>query len=142
VGDWASWWTIGIDVGFGVALGVLCAGLAGGRRALLVVSLAAAAAAAAAIGFLVWQWDSALGGVAGAVVGTAVGAQIVSGARRRGGTHGGLAFLVALGAAVLAALAIAPVVGYLEAIALPAIAARLHRRSPERYAGLRTLARD
>ena len=34
-----------------------------------------------------------------------------------------------------------PVVGYLEAIALPAVAARLRRRSPERYAGLRTLAK-
>ena len=29
-----------------------------------------------------------------------------------------------------------------EALALPALAARLRRRSPERYAGLRTLARD
>jgi hypothetical protein len=35
-----------------------------------------------------------------------------------------------------------PALGYLEAVALPALAARLRRRSPERYAGLRTLARD
>jgi hypothetical protein len=33
------------------------------------------------------------------------------------------------------------VLGYLEALALPAFAARLRRRSPARYAGLRTLAK-
>jgi hypothetical protein len=142
VGDWASWWTIGIDVGFGVALGVLCAGLAGGRRVLLPLALLVAAAAAAAIGFLVWRWDRAVGGIAGAVVGTAAGAQVVAGARRRGGTHGGLAVLVGAVAIVVGALAIIPVVGYVEAIVLPAIAARLRRRAPDRYAGLRTLARD
>src|SRR5262245_44523009 len=49
---------------------------------------------------------------------------------------------VVAGAAVLVAgLAWIPVVGYLEAVALPAVAARLRRRSPERYAGLRTLAK-
>ncbi|MDX6442626.1 MAG: hypothetical protein QOE43_2355, partial [Gaiellaceae bacterium] len=32
--------------------------------------------------------------------------------------------------------------GYLEALALPVLAARLRRRAPERYAGLRTLAKD
>jgi hypothetical protein len=45
-------------------------------------------------------------------------------------------------AVVVAALAFVPVVGYLEALALPAFAARLRRRAPERYAGLRTLAKD
>jgi hypothetical protein len=46
------------------------------------------------------------------------------------------------GAAIVAAgLAWIPVDGYLEAAALPAVAARLRRRSPERYAGLRTLAK-
>jgi hypothetical protein len=43
---------------------------------------------------------------------------------------------------VLAALALVPFVGYLEAVALPALAARARRRRPERYAGLRSLARD
>jgi len=39
-------------------------------------------------------------------------------------------------------LAWVPVVGYLEAVFVPAFAARLRRRAPERYAGLRSLARD
>jgi hypothetical protein len=66
----------------------------------------------------------------------------VTGALRRGGTRGGTATLVALAALVTAGLAFVPVVGYLEAVALPALALRLRRREPERYAGLRTLARD
>ncbi|HZD87877.1 MAG TPA: hypothetical protein VE088_07720, partial [Gaiellaceae bacterium] len=66
----------------------------------------------------------------------------VAGALRRGGTRGGVAVIVT-GAALLAAgLAFVPVAGYLEALALPALAARLRRTRPERYAGLRTLARD
>jgi hypothetical protein len=39
-------------------------------------------------------------------------------------------------------LAWIPVVGYLEAALVPAFATRLRRRAPERYAGLRSLARD
>ena len=68
-------------------------------------------------------------------------AVIVRGALRRGGTAGGTAVLVAIAALVAAGLAFVPVVGYLEALALPAIAGRLRRRAPERYAGLRTLAK-
>src|SRR5436305_1164344 len=68
--------------------------------------------------------------------------QIVSGALRRGGTRGGTALIVAGAALVAAALAWVPALGYLVALSLPVLAARLHRRAPERYAGLRTLARD
>jgi len=45
-------------------------------------------------------------------------------------------------AAVVAALAFVPVVGYVEALAVPALGLRLRRRAPERHAGLRTLAKD
>ena len=44
------------------------------------------------------------------------------------------------GAAAL--LALVPVVGYIEAIAVAALGLRLRRRAGKRYAGLRTLARD
>ncbi|HKT43990.1 MAG TPA: hypothetical protein VJQ85_04255, partial [Gaiellaceae bacterium] len=60
----------------------------------------------------------------------------------RGGTALGTALIVGAAALAMAGLAWVPAVGYLEAVALPALAARLRRRSPERYAGLRTLARD
>jgi hypothetical protein len=49
---------------------------------------------------------------------------------------------MAIAALVLAILAWIPVFGYIEAVLVPALAARLRRRAPERYAGLRSLARD
>jgi len=54
----------------------------------------------------------------------------------------GTGILVSLAGILLAALAFVPLVGYLEALGLPALAARARKREPERYAGLRTLARD
>jgi hypothetical protein len=134
VGDW---YTIGILVGLGAALGVAATGVL--RRAL--VALAVAAILAAAIGFAVWQWDEAAGGVAGAICGALGSSPLVAGTLRRGGTRGGTALLVAGAAVVAAGLAFVPVVGFVEAVALPALAVRLRRRSPERYAGLRTLAK-
>ena len=63
--------------------------------------------------------------------------------RARAGWHEDRdALLVVIGAVVVAALAFVPVVGYVEALALPALGMRLRRRAGKRYAGLRTLARD
>jgi hypothetical protein len=50
--------------------------------------------------------------------------------------------LVVVGAALVAALAFVPGLGYVEALALPALGMRLRRRAGKRHAGLRTLARD
>jgi hypothetical protein len=126
---------------------VLLAGFAGAARAALIAAGVLALAAGAGIGFGIdgrWPggWGDIVAGVLGGLAGTLGAAQIVSGALRRGGTRGGTAALVAGGALVVAALALVPVLGYLEAIALPALAARLRKRATERYAGLRTLAKD
>ena len=142
-----SWYWIGVSVGVGAAAGVLLASLAGNKRAALIVAALVAAGVGAALGFGIaaWQtggWIDRLGGIVGGLLGSLGAAQIVSGALRRGGTRGGTATLVGGAALVLAAAAWIPVVGYLEALALPALAARLRRARPERYAGLRTLARD
>lgn len=133
-----DWYTIGILVGLGAALGVAATGTLRRPLAALVV----AAAIAAAIGFAFWQWDEAAGGLAGALCGSLGSAPLVAGTLRRGGTRGGTAAILALAALVGAALAFVPVVGYLEALAVPALGARLRRRSPDKHAGLRTLARD
>jgi hypothetical protein len=69
-------------------------------------------------------------------------ATLVAGTLSRGGTRGGTALLVGFASLALALLALIPFVGYLEAVALPAVAVRARRRRPERYAGLRSLARD
>ena len=50
--------------------------------------------------------------------------------------------LLGLGALVGAGLAFVPVVGYLEALAVPLFGLRLRRSAPDKHAGLRTLARD
>ena len=135
VGDW---YTIGILAGLGAAIGVACTGVL--RRALLGAVVAAAIAVAA--GLVFGQWDEAIGGLAGAACGALGSAPLVGGALRRGGTRGGTAILLALVSLVGAALAFVPVLGYLEAAAVPLLGARLRRRSPDRHAGLRSLARD
>jgi hypothetical protein len=133
-----DWYTIGILVGLGTAIGVASTGAL--RR--VVPGAAIAVVVSAAIGFLVWRWEQAVGGAVGAICGSIGCAPLVSGTLRRGGTRGGTATLLGLAALVGAALAFVPVVGYLEAVAVPALGLRLRRRAPDRHAGLRSLARD
>jgi len=135
VGDW---YTIGILVGLGASIGVAATGVL--RRA--IAGLAVAALAAIAIGLVFGQWDEAAGGAVGALCGAIGSAPLVRGTLRRGGTRGGTAFLLALASLAGAALAFVPVLGYLEAVAVPALGVRLRSRTPERHAGLRSLAKD
>jgi len=133
-----DWYTIGILVGLGASIGV--AATAALRRAL--AGVAVAVVVAGAIGLIFGQWDEAVGGVVGAACGAIGSAPLVRGTLRRGGTRGGTALLLTLAALVGAALAFVPVLGYLEAVAVPALGARLRSRAPDRHAGLRSLARD
>jgi hypothetical protein len=137
-----DWYWIGVTAGLGVAIGVLFVGLLAGVRALVGVALLAAVGGGLLVGLALGDWAEAAGGMVGGALGTLGAAQVVSGTLRRGGTRFGTAALFAAAAAVLAALAWIPIVGYLEVALVPAYAARLRRRAPERYAGLRSLARD
>jgi hypothetical protein len=137
-----DWYTVGLALGLGAALGVLFAGLLSatplGRAAAVVLGAAAGGVA----GLVVDGWAEIVSGAAGGVVGAASAVVVVAGALRRGGTRGGLALIVAAGATGLAALAFVPGAGYLEALVLPVLAVRVRRTQAERFAGLRTLARD
>jgi hypothetical protein len=133
-----GWYWIGVLVGIGVALGVLASALLPRWIAAAVL----AAVVAAVIGFLVFGWGEAIGGAVGGVAGGLGATPVVAGALRRGGTRGGLVLIVGGAAIGLAVLAFIPVVGYLEAVVVPALGLRLRARTPERHAGLRTLARD
>lgn len=137
-----DWYTIGLALGLGTAIGVLLAGLLSstplGRAAAVVL----AGAAGAVGGAVVEDWAEIGSGGLGGVLGSAAAAVVVAGALRRGGTRGGLALIVAAAATGLAALAFVPAAGYLEAVALPALAARLRRTQADRFAGLRSLAKD
>jgi hypothetical protein len=137
-----SWYWIGVSAGLGVAVGVLLAGLFAGTRIALTGALVLAAGVGVAIGYTLGQWDEALAGGVGGVLGAIGAAQLVGGTMRRGGSRFGIAVFVGLAALVLAAVAWIPVAGYLEVVLVPALGARLRGRTPERYAGLRSLARD
>ncbi|HEY3018527.1 MAG TPA: hypothetical protein VGJ23_06830 [Gaiellaceae bacterium] len=137
-----DWYWIGVCAGLGVGIGVLVAGLFAGTRIALTAALVFAAGVGVAVGFGIGEWDEAIGGGAGGTLGAIGAAQLVMGTLRRGGARFGTAVFVGLAALVLAALAWIPAVGYLESALVPAFAARLRGRAPERYAGLRSLAKD
>jgi hypothetical protein len=137
-----DWYTVGLALGLGTALGVLFAGLLSATPLGRAASVVLGAAAGAVAGLLVEDWAEIVGGAAGGVLGATAAVVVVAGALRRGGTRGGIALIVAAGATGLAALAFVPGAGYLEALALPALALRLRRTQAERFAGLRTLAKD
>src|SRR5579863_7171857 len=133
-----AWYWIGVLAGVGAAFGL-------GAAVIVPRWLLAAlpgAGLGVIVGLLVSHWPEAVGGGVGGVAGALGAAPVVAGALRRGGTRGGLALFVGLGAVAIAALAFVPGVGYLESVALPALGLRLRSRLPDRFAGLRTLARD
>jgi hypothetical protein len=137
-----AWYTIGLFAGLGAALGVLLVGLLGSLRQGAAIAFVLAVAGAAAAGYALQSWPEALAGGLGAALGALGAGRVVQGTLQRGGTRGGTAMLVAVAAIVLAGLAFVPVLGYLEALALPLLAARLRARAGRRYEGLRVLAKD
>jgi hypothetical protein len=137
-----SWYWIGVCTGLGVSVGVLLAGVLAGTRLALGAAFLFALGIGVAIGFALGEWGEAIGGGVGAALGSVGAAQVVTGTLRRGGARFGVAVFVGLAAVVLAAVAWIPIAGYLEAALVPLFAARLRGRAPERYAGLRSLARD
>jgi hypothetical protein len=137
-----DWYTIGLALGLGTSLGVLFAGLLSSTPLGRIAAVLLGGVAGAAVGFVIDDWTEVVAGALGGLVGGAAAVIVVSGALRRGGTRGGLALIVAAVAAGLAGLAFVPGAGYLEAVALPVLAARLRRTQADRYAGLRSLARD
>jgi hypothetical protein len=138
MGSVGAWYWIGVLAGVGAALGVFAAGIV--PRWMLAA--AAAALVGAVIGVVALRWDEGVAGAIGGLVGGFGATPIVAGSLRRGATRAGLAAIIGLAALGVAAVAFVPVAGYLEVLALPVLALRVRRKTPERYAGLRTLARD
>jgi hypothetical protein len=145
--DVGTWYWIGVCVGVGVAVGVLHAAFWGkGRGSAIIVSLSAVGIGLL-LGWLISDWEPGTwADRGGAVVGVALGlfgaVPVVVGALRRGGTRGGTVMLLGGAALALAGVAFIPAAGFLVAIVLPVLALLLRRKRPERYAGLRTLAKD
>jgi hypothetical protein len=137
-----DWYWIGLCVGVGLGCGIGLAGLTARTRVGTVFAALGGAGLGLAAGFGIDNWEEAVGGAVGGLIGAFGVAELVRGTLRRGGTATGTAALVGAGGLVAAALALIPGVGYAEAAALPLLAARLRRRAGERHAGLRILARD
>jgi hypothetical protein len=133
---------IGLSLGLGIAIGLLFCGLLAPRRALVFAVAALAAAAGFGAGWAIGGWHEAIAGAVGGLLATLVAGSVVTRTIEGGGTRSGTAVLFLASALVFAGLALVPFLGYLEVAAVPALAARARRRRPDRYAGLRTLARD
>jgi hypothetical protein len=138
VGDW---YEIGITVGLGLAAGLLFAGILAAWRYGVVASTLGALVIGVAAGLLVKGWIGLPGALVGAVIGAVSASIVARGALRRGATPGGTAFIIGSASIFVALLALIPVVGYVLAVVVPAVAARRARQEPDRHAGLRTLAR-
>jgi len=134
-------WLIGIAAGVGVALGLVAAGAFARSPRAPLLAAAVALAGGGLIGWLVFDWKAGLvGAVAGALGGFGAGT-FARGAVRRGGTPGGTAAIFVAAAVLALALSFIPIVGFIEAIAIPVVGLRSRQRADEKYAGLRTLAK-
>jgi hypothetical protein len=136
-----DWYLIGVTLGLGIAAGVLFAGILAGLSFGWITSTLGALAVGVVAGLLVHDWTGAGGGVVGALIGTFSTAVVVRGALRSGATIGGTAVILIGAAVAVALIALIPAAGYVLAVVLPVVAVRRARSEPERYAGLRTLAK-
>ncbi len=136
-----SWYTIGLCLGLALGLSVAITGILGAN----VLGIGAAAVVGAvlggAIGLLIGELPETVAGVIGGILGALAAAAVVVGALRRGATRFGVgAYMGALGVLVCL-VALVPFAGYVLAVALPLLAARMRGRQAARFAGLRTLAK-
>jgi hypothetical protein len=134
-------WLIGISAGAGAALGVAAAGLLARFERAPVAAGALALVAGGVLAWLVFDWKAAIAGAVGGLLGGFGAGVFARGAVKRGGTAAGTAALLVVAAVVVFALALIPLVGFVEAVAIPALALRARQRAGEKYAGLRSLAK-
>ena len=136
-----SWYTIGLCLGLGLGIGVALVGILGSNMLGVGVAALAAAAAGAGVGIAIGGAAETIAGGVGGFLGALAAAAVVHGALRRGGTRIGIAAYVGVLGLLICLLALIPLVGYVEAVAIPLLAARMRGRQSARFAGLRTLAK-
>jgi hypothetical protein len=136
-----SWYTIGLCLGLGLGLSVAITGILGSNVLGVGASAIVGAVLGGAIGLLIGETPETIAGAVGGVIGALSAAAVVVGALRRGATRFGVgAYMGALGVVICLA-AFIPIAGYVLAVALPVLAARMRGRQAARFAGLRTLAK-
>ena len=136
-----SWYTIGLCVGLGLGLSIAITGILGSNVLGIGAATIVGAVLGGAIGLLIGDTPETVAGAVGGVLGALSAAAVVVGALRRGATRFGVgAYMAALGVLVCL-IALVPIAGYVLAVALPLLAARMRGRQAARFAGLRTLAK-
>ncbi len=136
-----SWYTIGLCLGLGLGLSVAITGILGTNVLGIGAATVVGAVLGGAIGLVVAGTPETIAGAVGGVLGALSAAAVVVGALRRGATRFGVgAYMGALGV-LICLIALIPVAGYVLAVALPILAARMRGRQAARFAGLRTLAK-
>jgi hypothetical protein len=136
-----GWYTIGLCLGLGLGLSVTITGILGTNVVGIGTAAVVGAALGGAIGLLIGDTTETIAGAIGGVLGALSAAAVVVGALRRGATRFGVgAYVGALGV-LICLIALVPVAGYVLAVALPVLAARMRGRQAARFAGLRSLAK-
>jgi hypothetical protein len=137
------WYWLGVGLGLGVALGIAIGALLAPLHGAVVLSAVMAGACGYLFAFVFFLGSlTALVGAASGIVSGGAAAELARRTLRRGGTSGSTTFLLLIAAALAAGLAFVPGVGYAEAVLAAALALMMSRGGGDRYAGLRTLARD
>lgn len=136
-----SWYTIGLCLGLGLGLAIAITGILGANVVGIGVATITGAVLGGAIGLLIGDTPETIAGAVGGALGALSAAAVVVGALRRGATRFGVGAYVGAVGILVCLLALVPIAGYVLAVALPALAARLRGRQAARFAGLRTLAK-
>ena len=136
-----GWYTIGLCLGLGLGLGMILSGLLALNRVGIGIAVIAGAALGALVGYAIGDLPETVAGGIGGLLGALSAAAVVHGAMRRGATRTGVAAYVGAAGLLACLIALIPIAGYVAAVALPGLAARMRGRQAARYAGLRTLAK-
>ena len=136
-----SWYTIGLCLGVGLGLGIVLIGILGSNVLGVGVGTIVGVAIGAVVGFGIGGAAETIAGGIGGFLGALAAAAVVHGALRRGGTRIGIAAYVGVLGLLVCLLALIPLAGYVETVAIPLLAARMRGRQAARFAGLRTLAK-
>jgi hypothetical protein len=136
-----SWYTIGLCLGLGLGLGVILSGLLGVNAVGAGIAALVGAAAGGALGYAIGDIPETIAGALAGALGALSAAAVVHGAMRRGATRMGVAAYLGAVGVLLCLIAFVPIVGYVAAVGLPVLAARMRGREAARFAGLRTLAK-
>jgi hypothetical protein len=136
-----AWYSIGVTLGLALGIGVILSGLLSVNTAGVGAAVLLGAAAGLGLGYMIGDTAETVAGGIGGLLGALSAAAVVVGAMRRGATRLGVAAYIGVVGILIGLVAFIPIAGYVVAVALPLLAARLRGREAARFAGLRTLAK-